>query len=64
MRLARASEVQRRSRGRPDLYHLPDGAEQVARDAELAAMDPLEHQSWLYDHDAEAAVGDPGVSAS
>jgi salicylate hydroxylase len=61
VRLERVSEAQRLSRGRPDLNHLPDGPEQVRRDAELAATDPLEHQAWLYGHDAEAAVRGSGA---
>jgi salicylate hydroxylase len=62
-RLARASEVQRQSRGRPEINHLPDGPEQVRRDAQLAAQDPLEHNSWLYEHDVEAALrGSDAVS--
>ena len=40
VRLDRVSEVQRRSRGRPDLYHLPDGPAQRRRDAELAGRGP------------------------
>jgi salicylate hydroxylase len=64
VRLPRASKVQRESRGRPELNHLADGPEQVRRDAELAAMDPLEHQSWLYEHDAEAAARGSGVASA
>jgi len=55
-RLKRASRVQRLSRGRPDRNHLPDGAEQRRRDAELAGSDPVERDAWLYDHDAELAL--------
>jgi salicylate hydroxylase len=63
VRLDRVSDVQRRSRGRPEIYHLPDGPEQRRRDAELAAEDRLGHASWLYAHDAEAAVRGPGIAA-
>jgi len=63
VRLDRVSELQRRSRGRPEVYHLPDGPEQRRRDAELAAEDRLGHASWLYAYDAEAAVRGPGVAA-
>ena len=63
VRLDRVSDVQRASRGRPDVYHLPDGPEQRRRDAELAAEDRLGHASWLYAYDAEAAVRGPGVTA-
>jgi 2-polyprenyl-6-methoxyphenol hydroxylase-like FAD-dependent oxidoreductase len=62
-RLGRVSEVQRQSRGRPDLYHLPDGPAQVRRDEELAAQDPLDHHAWLYEHDAEAALRGSGVAS-
>ena len=43
VRLERVSEVQRASRGRPEVIHLPDGREQRRRDAELAAEDRLGH---------------------
>jgi salicylate hydroxylase len=57
VRLDRVSEIQRRSRSRAvDINHLPDGPEQVARDRALAAQDRLEHQSWLYEYDVEAAL--------
>ncbi|MEA2178184.1 MAG: hypothetical protein QOG77_1481, partial [Solirubrobacteraceae bacterium] len=62
-RLDRVSETQRQSRGRPDLYHLPDGPEQARRDEELAVQDPLEHHAWLYEHDAEAALRGTGVAS-
>ena len=62
-RLARASEVQRLSRGRPEINHLPDGPEQIRRDAQLAAQDPLEHNSWLYEHDVEAALRGSDVAS-
>ena len=62
-RLDRASEVQRLSRGRPDINHLPDGPEQIRRDAQLAAQDPLEHNTWLYEHDVEAALRGSDVAS-
>jgi salicylate hydroxylase len=62
-RLGRASEAQRQSRGRPDLFHLPDGPEQIRRDEELAAQDPLDHQSWLYAYDVEAALRGSDVAS-
>ena len=58
-RLERASEVQRLSRGRPDINHLPDGPEQIRRDAQLAAQDPLEHNTWLYEHDVRPRCAAP-----
>ena len=54
LRMARATEVQRRSREASDEEHLPDGPEQRLRDEQLARHDPLEYNSWLYDHDALA----------
>jgi salicylate hydroxylase len=52
-RWARASRVQRISRGRSARNHLADGEEQRRRDAELASADPVERDAWLYGHDAE-----------
>lgn len=47
-RLARADEVQQGSYVRAGYNHLPDGAEQRARDKALTADDPLAANSWLY----------------
>jgi salicylate hydroxylase len=52
VRLARASRVQNHSRERADSNHLPDGPAQRARDAELAAGNPLDINGWLYSYDA------------
>jgi salicylate hydroxylase len=57
VRLPRASRVQEASRGRIAHHHLPDGPEQVARDAAFAGEDPLSHNDWLYGYDAEQAAG-------
>ncbi|MBL8384646.1 MAG: FAD-dependent monooxygenase [Burkholderiales bacterium] len=54
IRRPRASEVQLMSRGREIGNHLPDGAEQEARDAALAGGDPLAQSAWLYGHDLDA----------
>ena len=56
IRRPRASEVQRMSRGREIRNHLPDGAEQAARDRALADGDPLRQSAWLYGHDVESAL--------
>ena len=56
VRLPRASRVQEASRGRIAHHHLPDGPEQVARDAAFAGEDPLSHNDWLYGYDAEHAA--------
>jgi salicylate hydroxylase len=55
-RLERASEVQRLSRGRPEVNHLEDGLEQRRRDRALAAQDPLDHNGWLYGYDVDAEL--------
>jgi salicylate hydroxylase len=52
LRMARATEVQQRSREASDREHLPDGPQQRLRDEKLALHEPLEYNSWLYDHDA------------
>ena len=58
-RRPRASQVQLMSRGREVRNHLPDGPEQIERDAAFAQGDPLRQSSWLYGHDvrADAAAG-------
>ena len=56
VRLPRATQVQEASRGRIPHHHLPDGPEQVARDAEFAGEDPLSHNDWIYAYDAEHAA--------
>lgn len=56
VRIGRAAEVLRRSRGRLDSNHLPDGPEQRARDDRFANQDPLRYNDWLYGHDAEHAA--------
>ncbi len=60
LRMARATEVQRRSREASDREHLPDGPQQQLRDEQLALHDPLEYNSWLYDHDALAHAAAAG----
>ncbi len=56
--MPQASRVQEAGRGRIAHHHLPDGPEQVARDAAFADEDPLSRNDWLYSFDAEqAAVG-------
>ncbi|CAD6587330.1 MAG: hypothetical protein CYPHOPRED_003897 [Cyphobasidiales sp. Tagirdzhanova-0007] len=66
-RWARATEVQDRSTLNGRIWHYPDGPDQEARDAGMAASLGNEHyirctnqwsdpstQVWLYGHDAEA----------
>ncbi|MDA0159459.1 FAD-dependent monooxygenase [Solirubrobacter ginsenosidimutans] len=54
LRIERATRVQRMSGERREHHHMPDGPEQVARDAALGSQDPLSHNEWLYGHDVEA----------
>ena len=56
IRRPRASQVQLMSRGRELRNHLPDGPQQQARDAELAAGDPLRDSGWLYGHELSAGL--------
>jgi salicylate hydroxylase len=56
IRRPRASQVQLMSRGRELRNHLPDGPEQMQRDAELASGDPLRQSAWLYGHDLDAEL--------
>jgi 2-polyprenyl-6-methoxyphenol hydroxylase-like FAD-dependent oxidoreductase len=53
LRMERATRVQRMSGERRDHHHMPDGPEQVERDAALSTQDPLGHNEWLYGHDVE-----------
>ncbi len=55
IRRPRASQVQLMSRGRELRNHLPDGPEQLQRDAELARGDPLRDSAWLYGHGLPSA---------
>lgn len=58
-RLARTTHLQRISRARRDVNHLPDGPAQQARDTALADADPLVSNGWIYGYDAEAQLSDP-----
>jgi salicylate hydroxylase len=60
VRMPRATKVQEASRGRITHNHLPDGPEQLARDAALAGEDPLSHNDWIYAYDAERAAAAAG----
>jgi salicylate hydroxylase len=54
LRLPRTARMQRASRDRAHLNHLPDGVEQRARDASFARADPLAASGWIYGYDPEA----------
>ncbi|MFJ8955016.1 FAD-dependent monooxygenase [Streptomyces sp. NPDC102381] len=55
VRMPRTAEVHRQSRLRSDSFHLPDGPQQAARDAELAHHQDLSHLDWLYRADLRPA---------
>jgi 2-polyprenyl-6-methoxyphenol hydroxylase-like FAD-dependent oxidoreductase len=60
LRLPRASRLQSMSQTNKTRFHLPDGAEQQQRDAQMAqnATDwSLAAIAWLYEHDASAIEG-------
>ncbi len=55
IRLPRASRLQELSRANKTRFHLPDGPQQMTRDADLAAHGDrsIAATAWLYGHDAE-----------
>jgi len=60
LRLPRTARVQATARGNKTRNHLPDGPEQRARDAAMAAGEAqwsIGASRWVYDHDAAAAAG-------
>ena len=61
LRKARTTRVQAASHARQHVNHLPDGAEQRARDVSFAQEDPLGHNAWIYGYDAEQALGGPAA---
>jgi salicylate hydroxylase len=55
LRLPRTARIQAVARGNKTRNHLPDGPEQVARDAAMAAGEAdwsIGASTWVYDHDA------------
>jgi salicylate hydroxylase len=57
LRLPRATRLQELSAANKTRFHLPDGPEQEARDAEMARGSTdfsLKAVEWLYGHDARA----------
>jgi salicylate hydroxylase len=56
LRVERTTRIQQLSHARAESNHLPDGPQQQARDADLAAADPLVRNGWIYGHDAYAAA--------
>jgi salicylate hydroxylase len=59
LRKPRTTRVQLLSHARLHANHLPDGAEQRARDAAFAGEDPLAHNAWIYGYDPETGVTEP-----
>ena len=57
LRIPRTTRLQEVSHARAHVNHLPDGAEQRARDASFSDVDPLAASGWIYAYDPEA--GDP-----
>jgi len=60
LRLPRTARIQAVARGNKTRNHLPDGPEQRARDASMAAGAadwPIGASAWVYAHDATAAAG-------
>jgi salicylate hydroxylase len=58
LRIERTTRLQEVSHARARVNHLPDGPEQRARDAALAAADPLVANGWIYAYDPETAGTD------
>ncbi|MGY1634052.1 FAD-dependent monooxygenase [Geodermatophilus sp. SYSU D01186] len=55
LRIGRTTRLQEISHARAHVNHLPDGPEQAARDAGLAAADPLVASGWIYAYDPDTA---------
>ncbi|MGK8503205.1 FAD-dependent monooxygenase [Nocardia asiatica] len=51
LRIPRVARIQEVSTANTELFHLPDGSDQRARDAQLAAGTP-DGYDWIYRHDA------------
>lgn len=56
IRMPRTAHVHEVSRQNTTMLHLPDGADQRARDEALTASAALRSQAWLYGYDAEQAM--------
>jgi salicylate hydroxylase len=51
LRIPRTTRLQEISHARALINHLPDGARQRSRDAQLRAADPLVTNGWIYEYD-------------
>jgi salicylate hydroxylase len=58
IRIPRTTRMQSVSHGRAHINHLPDGAEQQARDELYAREDPLVVNGWIYDYDPDAVLNE------
>jgi salicylate hydroxylase len=56
LRIPRTTRLQEVSHARAHVNHLPDGPEQLARDAAFKDQDPLAASGWIYAHDADAVA--------
>ncbi|MYU22687.1 FAD-dependent monooxygenase [Streptomyces sp. SID8352] len=56
LRVPRTTRLQTVSHGRAHVNHLPDGAEQRARDTAYAQQDPLLANGWIYEYDPETEL--------
>jgi salicylate hydroxylase len=61
LRIGRTTRLQEVSHARAHVNHLPDGPEQEARDAALAAADPLVASGWIYGYDPDTAGAQAAV---
>jgi salicylate hydroxylase len=50
-RLPRATKLQQASHARVHANHLPDGPDQMARDAAFSGTDALVASGWIYAYD-------------
>jgi salicylate hydroxylase len=64
LRKPRTTRVQMLSHARQHTNHLPDGPQQLARDASLAHEDPLAHNAWIYAYDVEDSLQRGGTTRS
>ncbi|MCB1274307.1 MAG: FAD-dependent monooxygenase [Leucobacter sp.] len=58
IRLPRTTQIQLASHDRAATNHLPDGAEQLARDERLGSLDPLAANGWIYSYDPSRAFAE------
>ena len=56
LRIPRTTRLQEVSHARAHVNHLPDGPEQLARDASFNDVDPLAASGWIYAYDADAVA--------